>query len=193
MNKLKNIAVFCGANSGNKPVYTRMALALCDALLKRQWTLVNGGGNTGLMRIMADHMLTQGGRAIGVIPQSLVNVEVAHKGMSELHVTSSMLVRKEKITELSQGFIVFPGGPGTLDEFFDVYSGGKLNYHPHPIGILNIEGYFDPLIAMLDKMVENAFVRLVHRQMILVDSSPVGLLNQFETYVPPVEPFWIES
>ena len=192
MSKVKSAAVFCGANSGNKPIFTESAVALIDVLLERQATLVTGGGSVGLMGVMADHMLSKGGRAVGVATQALVDIEVTHQGMSELYVTDTMAERKQKIFELSDAFIAFPGGPGTLDEFFEIYSWGKLAYHDHPVAILNVDGYFDPLIAMLDSMVENGFIKQVHRDMILVDTDPHALLAKCDAYVPIKEAFWIE-
>lgn len=190
--KKQSIAVFCGANSGNKPIFTESAVALCNALLERQATLITGGGSVGLMGIMADHMLAKGGKALGVATHALVDIEVTHSGMTELYLTDSMAERKQKIFELSDAFIAFPGGPGTLDEFFEIYGWGKLGYHDCPLAILNVDGYFDPLIAMLDAMVGNGFIKQVHRDMILIDTDPRTLLAQCDAYVPIKEPFWIE-
>lgn len=190
MLKINTIAVFCGANSGNKPIYGDSAIQLANLLVERGITLVYGGANVGLMGILADQVLSLGGHVIGVIPKSLVNVEIAHQNLTTLHVVNSMHERKALIAELSDGFIMLPGGPGSLDEFFEMYTWAQLGYHSKPCGILNINGYHKYLLQFLDHLVAEGFLKQVHRDMILVEHSCQALMQKFATYQTFKEPKW---
>ena len=183
-NTLRSICVFCGSSAGNSPAYRHASLALADLLAQSQRSLVYGGADIGLMGAVADRVLEQGGRVIGVIPQSLVDVEVAHEGLSELHITDGMHSRKAKMAEQSDAFIAMPGGLGTLEELFEVLTWGQLGYHNKPIGLLNVEGYYDALLEFLDVAATRGFMRQAHRDLLQVASQPEQLLNLLETAKP---------
>ena len=149
-------------------------------LVERGYGLVYGGGNVGLMTVIADSVLELNGHVTGVIPDSLVSKEVAHRGLTELRVVQSMHERKALMAELSDGFIAMPGGIGTLEEFFEVLSWAQLGIHEKPCGLLNVAGYYDPLIHFLDNAVEQEFIKPKHRALLLVESEPATLLDRFE-------------
>src|SRR4051812_5031661 len=145
------------------------------------------------MGVIADAVLSAGGTAIGVIPQALVDRELAHSGLTELHIVGSMHERKALMAELSDGFVALPGGIGTLEEIFEIWTWAQLGMHDKPCGLLNIAGYFDPLLEFLDRAVEEKFVRDVHRSMLIVESDPESLLARFEAYDPPKVVKWINA
>jgi len=155
--------------------------------------LVYGGSGKGIMGILADAVLKGGGKVIGVIPQSLVDKEVAHHGLTELHVVSSMHERKSLMAVLSDGFVAMPGGYGTLEEIVEVLTWGQLQFHRKPCGFLNVNGYFDHLLAYFDNATREGFLRVEHRQMLLVANTPAELLHLYEHYEPPVVEKWAES
>jgi len=159
MQNLKTICVYCGSGVGTDPVYKAIALELSDYLVDNHMQLVNGGGSIGLMGVMADRILEKGGKCIGVIPHGLKEKEVAHLGMTELIVTPDMHTRKRTMVDRSDAFIAIPGGFGTLDELFETLTWAQLNLHNKPIGLLNVSGYFDPLIDMANRMVKEGFLR----------------------------------
>ena len=147
---MKAICIFCGSSPGIDPLYLETAVATGQALAKAGLTVVYGGGKVGLMGVIADEVMTAGGRAIGVIPELLVNKEVGHNGLTELHVVPDMHQRKKMMADLSDAFVAMPGGAGTLEELFEVYTWAQLGYHQKAVAVLNIDGFYDPLIAMLD-------------------------------------------
>lgn len=153
--------------------------------------LVYGGAHVGLMGVIADTMLAAGRSVFGVIPEALVTRELAHTGLTELHVVKSMHERKARMAELSDGFIALPGGWGTIEELFEVLTWAQLQIHEKPCGILNLEGYFDPLLEFIARTVDEGFVRPAYLQMVAVQSSPHALLDQLEAYRPPVADKWI--
>lgn len=189
---INNLAVFCGSSPGRLPVYAEGARALGESLASRSIRLVYGGGNVGLMGVVAEAVLEAGGEAVGVIPESLVRKEIAHDGLTELRVTRSMHERKALMAELSDGFIALPGGVGTLEELFETWTWAQLGFHAKPFGFLNVDGYFDALIAFLDHVAAEGFVREPHRSLLLVDDSPKSLLERFERYEPTTPEKWAE-
>jgi len=166
MQNLKTICVFCGSGVGTDPVYKAIALELSDYLVDNHMQLVNGGGSIGLMGVMANRILERGGKCIGVIPQGLKEKEVAHLGMTELIVTPDMHTRKRTMVDRSDAFIAIPGGFGTLDELFETLTWAQLKLHNKPIGLLNVSGYFDPLIDMANRMVKEGFLRAEGRALL---------------------------
>jgi uncharacterized protein (TIGR00730 family) len=181
------ICVFCGAAGGRAPTYAAAARDLGGLLAKRGIGLVYGGGKVGLMGELADAVLEAGGRAVGVIPQALVDREIAHAGLTELHVVDNLHQRKALMAELSDAFLTLPGGIGTMEELFEVWSWGKLGLHGKPCGLLNVDGYFDSLGAMADRMVIEGFLEPVYREMLLIEERPDVLLDRLEGYAPPWE------
>jgi uncharacterized protein (TIGR00730 family) len=191
VSDIKRVAVFCGSNPGARPDYVVAAKQLGRVLASRGIGLVYGGSNVGLMAAIADEMLHELGDVIGVIPKSLVEREVANTSLGDLRIVASMHERKAMMAELADGFIALPGGVGTLEEFFETWTWAQLGMHRKPCGLLNVAGYFDPLLAFLDRTVEEKFVRLIHRQMVMVDDDPVALLDRFEAYDAPLVVKWV--
>lgn len=193
MALMNRICVYCGSSPGKNPKYLAYARVLANELLKREIALVYGGANVGLMGEIANTVLKGGGEVIGVIPQSLVEKEVSHQGLSELKVVSTMHERKAIMAELSDGFIALPGGLGTLEELFEVMTWSQLGFHQKPCGVLNINQYYQKLIAFLDHAVDEQFMKTTHRKMLLVEDDPQQLLDAMENYSAPVVDKWIRS
>jgi uncharacterized protein (TIGR00730 family) len=189
---IKTLCVFCGSSRGANEIYCRMAVKLAEYLLKKKIKLVYGGSNVGLMQILADTMLIGGGTVIGVMPKSLVEKEVAHNGLTKMHIVADMQERKALMAGLSDAFIALPGAYGTLDELFEMLTWNQLGIINKPIGLLNINDFFDPLIEMLDNSVKEKFLRPEHRAILQVDNDIVGLLEKLNTYKPVVAQKWIE-
>jgi uncharacterized protein (TIGR00730 family) len=189
---MKCLCVFTGSSPGARPDYGEAAQALGQALVTRELGLVYGGGNVGLMGILADTVLEQGGHVTGVIPESLVRREVAHTRLSEQHVVGSMHERKAMMAELSSGFIALPGGIGTLEETFEILTWAQLGFHAKPCGLLDVCGYYTELLAFLDRSVEERFVKPEHRALLEVQTSPDAILDAFERYEPPSVTKWID-
>lgn len=190
-SKLQSICVFTGSNHGRLEVYGDMAAVLGTMLAQRGLRLVYGGAKVGLMGRVADACLAAGGLVTGIIPQSLIDKEIAHTGLSDMHVVNSMHERKAMMADLSDGFIAMPGGAGTLEEMFEVWTWGQLGHHTKPVGLLNVAGYYDLLCQFLDHIVVEEFFRPQHRDMLLVEEHPEALLTAFDNYVPPVVTKWI--
>lgn len=190
---MRSICIYCGSNPGRRAAYAHNAEELAKALISRNLQLVYGGASVGIMGLIANTMLEMGGQVVGVIPDALVRKEVAHANLTELHVTQSMHERKTLMAELADGFIAMPGGIGTLEEIFEVWTWGQLGFHNKPCGLLNVEGYFDSLIKFLDNTVTEEFVQQPHRSMLLVDSNPTALLDKFASYHPPTIQKWVEK
>jgi uncharacterized protein (TIGR00730 family) len=176
------ICVFCGADSGRAPAYADAARVVGKMLAQRGIALVYGGGSIGLMGVLADAVLDAGGQAIGVIPQTLVDREVAHSGLTELHVVKNLHERKARMAELADAFLALPGGVGTMEELFEVWSWGKLGLHSKPCGLLNVNGYFDSLRTLTDQMVTEGFLEPVHRELLLIEEQPNVLLDRLTAY-----------
>lgn len=182
---LKTLAVFCGSSNGASDIYVEVAKKLGKELVKRDITLIYGGASVGVMGAVADAVLEAGGKVIGVMPSFLEKREISHKNLTELIVVDSMHDRKEKMAELADGFMALPGGPGTLEEFFEIFTWAQLGLHQKPCGLLNINHYYDPLIALFNHMSDEQFLHEKYRTMALVDVDPSGLLDQFNSYEAP--------
>ena len=187
---MKSISVFCGANFNGDPVLLKAVHDLADVFAEKEITLVFGGGRVGVMGLIADAVLERGGRAIGVIPQFLMNKEVGHTGLTELIITENMHQRKQKMADLSDGVITLPGGFGTLEEFFEVLTWLQLGLHNNPIGLLNIEGFYDPLLTQMDLMVERKFLKPVNRALVLSHSDPASLISLMENFNAAPDEVW---
>ncbi len=190
---MKSICVYCGSSPGRLEAYVDGARALARALVDRDLGLVYGGASIGLMGLIADSVLHLGGRAVGVIPQALARKEVAHKGLTELHITQSMHERKTLMAELSDGFIAMPGGIGTFEELFEIWTWAQLGIHAKPVGALNVAGYYDALTTFLDHATAEQFMKPQHRSMLIVEPEPVALLARFATYQPPGIQKWLDA
>ena len=188
---MKNIVVFCGSSLGQLLVFAEATRKLGALLAMEKKKLIYGGAKVGLMGVAADTMLEHGGETIGVIPAFLRTKEVAHTELTELIVVESMHERKAKMLELGDGMVALPGGFGTLEELFEVLTWAQLGLHDKPIGLLNINGYFDALIKQLQQMVDDGFLKPIHQAMLLSSSDPEVLLRKMEAYVPPEAPKWI--
>jgi uncharacterized protein (TIGR00730 family) len=185
LSGMKRLCVFCGSNVGGRPVYPDEARRLGQALVRRGLELVFGAGHVGMMGVLADAVLGAGGVAIGVIPQALVDKELAHRGLTELHVVATMHQRKALMADLSDGFVALPGGYGTGDELFEILTWAQLGLHAKPIGLLNTDGYFTGLLGWLDHTVREGFVRPAHRGLLLEADDPQRLLDMLLDYRPP--------
>jgi uncharacterized protein (TIGR00730 family) len=189
---IKTLCVFCGSSMGKRTAYAESAIKLAEFLIHRQVTLVYGGANVGLMMVLADTMLAAGGAVIGVMPKSLVEREVAHTSLTEMHIVDGMQERKALMADLSDAFMALPGAFGTLDELFEVLTWNQLGIINKPIGLLNIDGFFNPLLSMLDHAVEEKFLRPEHRNMLLTDDDFEQLFLKLEAYKPVTAEKWIE-
>src|SRR5450830_419728 len=189
---MKNICVYCGSSPGRLEAYAIGARALARALVDRNLGLVYGGAGIGLMGLVADTVLQLGGRAVGVIPEALARKEVVHKGLSELHITQSMHERKTMMAELSDGFIAMPGGIGTFEEIFEIWTWSQLGIHTKPCGLLNVAGYYDALTTFLDHAATEQFLKPQHRSLLIVEHEPAALLDRFASYQPPSVQKWLD-
>jgi uncharacterized protein (TIGR00730 family) len=187
------IAIYCGANSGGNPVYREAAGAVARYLAEQGIGIVYGGGKVGLMGAVADAALAAGGEVIGVIPQSLMDKELAHAGATHLHVVKSMHERKQLMTDLSDGVVALPGGFGTLDELFEALTWLQLGFHGKPVGLLNVEGFFDGLIQFIRTARQAGFLREEHERCVLVDEEAERLLAKMKAFEPPDLGKWIEE
>jgi uncharacterized protein (TIGR00730 family) len=177
VKNLKRLAVYCGSAAGSSPVFADAARATAKAMAERSIELVYGGGRLGLMGIVADSVLENGGQVYGVIPTALVDLEVAHTGLTELHTVDTMQQRKAKMTELADAFLALPGGIGTLDELFEAWSENALGYHAQPLCLLNVDGFWDGLITFIDDATESGFLSEQRRKQLLVATTPEGALE----------------
>ena len=189
---MQSVCVFCGSSPGIDPAYAQAARSLGRTLAEANVRLVFGGGHVGLMGVISNAALEAGGEAIGIIPKSLVERELAHPGLTDLRIVGSMHERKAMMSDLSEGFITLPGGTGTLEEFFEVLTWAQLGEHEKPCGLLNIAGYYDPLLAVFDQMVDEGFLSASNRALVLVESEPDKLLRRLDLYRPPEIPKWID-
>ena len=190
---MKRICVFAGSSPGAREEYAAAARSLARALVFRHLGLVYGGGDIGLMGILADTVLEEGGEVIGVIPRALVDREIAHRALTELRVVRSMHDRKAQMADLADGFIVLPGGLGTLEEFLEILTWAQLGIHHKPVGVLNVSGYYDTLLEFLDQTVAEQFVQDKNRKMVLAEERPEALLDRFERYAPTDVRQWADS
>ncbi len=187
---MKRVCVFCGSNAGIRPEYGIAAQGLASVLARCGLGLVYGGGNVGLMGLLADSMLQAGGEVIGVIPQTLVAKEVAHRGVTALRIVDTMHQRKALMNELSDAFIALPGGFGTLDEFFEILTWSQLGIHGKPSGLLNVSGFYDSLLAMLDHAVNERFLRPAHRELVIADIDADSLVQRLAAFAPVATGKW---
>lgn len=186
------ICVFSGSSPGNSPAYGQAASALGKLLARNALDLVYGGAAVGLMGVVADAVLAEGGHVTGVIPQALVAREVAHRGLTDLHVVESMHERKALMADLSDGFIALPGGIGTFEELFEIWTWSQLGSHDKPCGLLNVLGFYDGLLEFLDHVAEQGFLKAAHRDMLLVNKDPAALLGAMARYRAPIETKWVD-
>jgi len=193
MSEIRRLAIFCGSNPGVRPDYVEAARSLGRLLAQRGIGIVYGGSSVGLMAALADAMMDELGDVIGVIPRMLVEREVANKALTDLRIVESMHERKALMAKLADGFVALPGGIGTLEEFFETWTWAQLGMHSKPCGLLNVAGYFDPLLTFLDHAVSEKFVRDVHRSMVVVEREPTALLARFESYEPPRVVKWLNA
>jgi uncharacterized protein (TIGR00730 family) len=185
------LCIFSGSNSGNRPAYLDAARQLGAGLAKAGIGVVYGGASVGLMGAMANAALEQGGEVIGIIPQSLVDKEISHTGLADLRIVGSMHERKAMMSQLSDGFVALPGGLGTLEELFEVWTWAQLGHHQKPCAVLNVEGFYQGLLSFLDQVVDEAFIKKQHRDMLVVASGVEELLAAIRDYRPPQTTKWI--
>ncbi|RUO26530.1 TIGR00730 family Rossman fold protein [Aliidiomarina minuta] len=189
---MKRICVYCGSSVGKRPEYIAAAHELADIMLDRGISLVYGGASVGIMGELANRMLASGGEVYGVIPEALMNKEIAHGGLTKLQVVKSMHQRKAVMADLSDGFIALPGGLGTLEEIFEVLTWAQLGFHKKPSALLNVAGYYDQLIGFLDHAVSEEFIKPVHRKLVISDTSPEQIINSMENFTAPTVGKWID-
>jgi uncharacterized protein (TIGR00730 family) len=190
--RISAVCVFCGSNPGAKPVYTESALALGRELARQGIELVYGGANNGLMGSLADTVLAGGGRVVGIIPERLMQREVAHTGLTELHVVESMHERKAGMAGRADGFVALPGGLGTLEEICETLTWSQLGIQEKPCAFLNVDGYYEHMRAHFDRMVEMKFLKPEHRSMIIFEDDPARLLDRLRSYVHPRVGKWLD-
>lgn len=189
---MRSVCVFCGSSRSSNPEIIAATRLLGRLIAERGLQLVYGAGSVGLMGELADAVLAAGGRVVGVIPQFLMDKEVGHLGLSELHIVTTMHERKALMAELSDAFVALPGGIGTFEEFFEIWTWGQLGLHAKPYALLNVAGFFDSLLTFLDHVVETRLLRAEHRSLLLVESDPTQLLDRIEsTHLEPL-PKWID-
>lgn len=189
---MKRVCVFCGSSPGRRPEYRAAAEEMGTALVRRNIALVYGGTSVGLMGVLADAVLRAGGEAVGVIPERLMKREVGHNGLTKLHLVGSMHERKALMADLSDAFVAMPGGYGTLEEFCEVVTWAQLGLHAKPCGILNVSGYYSPLLAMLDHAVEERFLKVENRSLVLARDSVEELLEALEEWRPMGVEKWLD-
>jgi uncharacterized protein (TIGR00730 family) len=190
---MKAICVFCGANFNGDPMVKQAVEQLAEVMAARDMTLVFGGGKVGVMGLLADAVLNEGGKAIGVIPQFLMDKEVGHTGLTELHIVENMHQRKQLMNDLCDGIIALPGGFGTLEEFFEVLTWLQLGLHNHPIGLLNVNGFYDFLLMQMDVMVEQRFLKPANRKLVITSRDAVELVNLMENSRVEPDEVWFRD
>jgi uncharacterized protein (TIGR00730 family) len=189
---IRRLCIFCGSSLGRDPAYRQLAAELGRALARRGIGVVYGGGGVGLMGALADGTLAAGGEVIGVIPQALLDREIGHRGLTQLRVVGSMHERKAIMAELADGFVALPGGIGTLEELFEVWTWAQLGLHDKPCGLLDADGFYASLLSFLDHLVDTGFVQPLHRAMLMSATTPDALLAAFDVYRPPRVGKWVE-
>jgi uncharacterized protein (TIGR00730 family) len=188
---IRRVCVFCGSNAGEDPVYIEAARTLGGVLAREGVGLVYGGGSVGLMGELADSVLHAGGEVTGVIPHALWAREVGHRGLTDLHIVETMHERKAMMADLSDAFIALPGGLGTLEEIFEIWTWAQLGLHQKPVGFLDVNGFYAPLMKFLDRAARESFLKPQHRAIALIDTNPATLLQRFESWTPPRVEKWI--
>lgn len=190
---LGSLCIYCGSSPGSSPDYAHAAKACGTALVQRDIKLIYGGGNVGMMGLLADTVLAANGEVIGVIPHHLADKELAHTGATQMLRVNSMHERKQMMADLSDGFIALPGGIGTLEELFETLTWLQLGLHHKPIGLLNVCGFFDSMLTFLDHMVEQRFLKQAHRDMLIVDADITRLINRMAAFVAPDSGKWLDN
>ncbi len=190
---MKSITVFCGSSNGNQETFRQHAYKLGQTLAEKKIRLIYGGASIGLMGAVADGALSNGGKVTGILPHFLQAKEIAHHGLSDLILVDSMHERKMKMHDLCNGVIALPGGFGTLEELFEMLTWGQLGLHHKPVGLLNINGFYDPLINLIQSMVDKEFLKETNQQMLLISNNAEDLLKKMETYTPPAVGKWINK
>ena len=190
---MKSICVYCGSNFNGDPNLKKAIVDLAKTMVTQNITLIFGGGSVGVMGVIADEVLKLNGKAIGIIPQFLMDKEVGHKSLTEMIVTENMHQRKQKMADLSDGFIILPGGFGTLEEFFEVLTWLQLGLHAKPIGVLNVNGFYDPLFAQMDLMVKNKFVKQVNRDLVFNETDAEVLVNKMKSFDAKPDDVWFRE
>ncbi len=191
--QMKAISVFCGSNFNGNPVLLKAVHHLADVMVEKKISLVFGGGRVGVMGLIADAVLERGGIAIGVIPKFLMDKEVGHRGLTELIITENMHQRKQKMADLSDGVITLPGGFGTMEEFFEVLTWLQLGIHGNPIGLLNIDGFYNPLLMQIDVMVENKFLKPLNRDLVIAEHEPKILIERMDKFDSKPDDVWFRD
>jgi uncharacterized protein (TIGR00730 family) len=191
-NMIKSICVYCGSSPGASPAYAEAARMLAQIMVERQISLVYGGGNVGLMGVIATEVLRLGGEATGVIPTALMDKELGHHGLTKLHVVNNMHERKALMAELADGFIAMPGGMGTMEELFEVLTWAQLGFHAKPIGLLNTDGFYDSLLAFVRQMVTERFVTAEQSMLMMSENTPDALLERFIQFQPTYTSKWLD-
>ena len=191
--RMKSVCIFCGANFNGDPLLKQAVEQLAEVMVSRKITLVFGGGKVGVMGILADAVLKNGGKAIGVIPQFLMDKEVGHTGLTELHIVENMHQRKQMMNDLCDGIIMLPGGFGTLEEFFEVLTWLQLGLHNHPVGILNVNGFYDLLLQQMDLMVEQRFLKPANRKLVITSGDAIELVNLMENCRVAPDEVWFRD
>jgi uncharacterized protein (TIGR00730 family) len=190
---MQSISVFCGANFNGDPVLKQAVEQLAQVMAARDIALVFGGGKVGVMGLLADAMIANGGKTIGVIPQFLMDKEVGHTGLTELHIVENMHQRKQLMNDLCEGIIMLPGGFGTLEEFFEVLTWLQLGLHHNPVGVLNVNGFYDNLLKQMDVMVEHKFLKPTNRKLVITSADPVELVNLMSNFVVEPDEVWFRD
>ncbi len=190
---MKRICVFCGSSTGTLPIYRETALTVGRLLAERGIAVVYGGGHVGLMGAVADGALEAGGKVTGIIPRSLMERELGHDGLTDLHVVGTMHERKAMMAEMSDAFIALPGGFGTYEEFFEVVTWSQLGVHRKPCGLLNLNGFYDALLALCDHATSQGFIRTVDRSLVIADADPKRLIETITSTVVPESTKWLSS
>jgi uncharacterized protein (TIGR00730 family) len=190
---MKSICVFCGANISSDPVLKEAVEQLAQVMVAKDITLIYGGGKVGVMGLLADAVLSKGGKAIGIIPQFLLDKEVGHTGLTELHIVENMHQRKQMMNDLCDGIIMLPGGFGTLEEFFEVLTWLQLGLHTHPVGVLNVNGFYDHLLLQMDVMVEQRFLKQTNRDLVLTSADAIELVNLMENIDIKPDEVWFRD
>lgn len=193
MNKLKSVCVYCGSNFNGDLQLRNAIKQLAETLVKQQIKLIYGGGSVGVMGILANDVLELGGLVTGIIPQFLMDKEVGHKGITEMIVTENMHQRKQKMADLSDGFVILPGGFGTLEEFFEVLTWLQLGLHHKPIGVLNVNGFYDPLFAQMEMMVQSKFLKPANRDLVFNEADAEILINKMDNFSAIPDEVWFRE
>ncbi len=190
---MTSICVYCGSNFNGDPILRKAIEGLAETMASQHITLVFGGGSVGVMGVMADEILKRNGKAVGVIPQFLMDKEVGHKGLTEMIITENMHQRKQKMADLSDGFVILPGGFGTLEEFFEVLTWLQLGLHAKPIGVLNVNGFYDPLFLQMDKMVESRFLKQTNRDLVFDETDASILVDKMQNFKAAPDDVWFRD